>query len=193
LKKSRCLISLIVIIILLVVSGCGISGNSELSTSKEEGWHKTAGKTTGQDWYIMTHYQKEDIVKGIIKTWEDNGHIVTEDADWFINNLDAFYDDEVTQDMNLAEAMSMLAVSGNVFKDDQEKIEKSMSTITEYEKKIWQYCMDRWEYYDIIEGEYSGDKYTDNVFQDAVNEFGMTSQEIKTVWEKVDRASYGLE
>ena len=63
---------------------------------------------------------------------------------------------------------------------------------TSKEEEIWKYCRDRWEYYDRLEGDYSGDKYTENVFQDAAVRFNITSSEAKRIWEKVDGAKLGL-
>lgn len=61
------------------------------------------------------------------------------------------------------------------------------------EEAVWQYCMNRWEYYDQIEGGYAGDKYTKQVFRDAGNQFGITASEAERIWNKVDRSKYGLD
>jgi hypothetical protein len=81
------------------------------------------------------------------------------------------------------------------FKEDLDEIsddvyEKATDTggYTSKEEHIWKYCMDRWEHYDNIEGGYSGDKYTKNVFQDAATEFNITNVEAENIWNKVDRA-----
>lgn len=63
---------------------------------------------------------------------------------------------------------------------------------TDEEERIWKYCQDRWDYYDKLEGGYSGDKYTVNVFQDAGDKFGISASEAKSIWSKVDRAKLGL-
>lgn len=63
---------------------------------------------------------------------------------------------------------------------------------TDEEEKIWQYCMDRWDYYDRLEGGYAGDKYTENVFEDAANQFNTTPSKAEDIWKKVDRAKLGI-
>lgn len=63
---------------------------------------------------------------------------------------------------------------------------------TSEEEQIWRYCRDRWEYYDRLEGGYSGDKYTEDVFRDAATRFNITSSEAERIWGKVDGAKLGL-
>jgi len=60
------------------------------------------------------------------------------------------------------------------------------------EEEIWKYCMDRWEYYDELEGGYSGDKYTEEVFDDAGEKFGISDSEAERIWDKVDKAKLGI-
>lgn len=61
------------------------------------------------------------------------------------------------------------------------------------EEEIWQYCMNRWDYYDRLAGGYAGDKYTSQVFKDAGKEFGISAAEAERIWDKVDRSKYGLD
>lgn len=63
---------------------------------------------------------------------------------------------------------------------------------TNKEEEIWKYCMDRWEYYDELEGGYSGDKYTEEVFDDAGEKFGISDSEAERIWDKVDKAKLGI-
>lgn len=60
------------------------------------------------------------------------------------------------------------------------------------EYEIWEYCRNRWEYYDKLEGKYSGDKHTEDVFNDASKEFGISSSEAKEIWEKIDLEQMGI-
>lgn len=60
------------------------------------------------------------------------------------------------------------------------------------DEQVWQYCQDRWKYYDNLEGGYSGDKHTNDVFQDAGTEFGISPSEAKAKWDSVDQAKVGL-
>lgn len=79
-------------------------------------------------------------------------------------------------------------ISGELYKSA-----KDLGGYTEKEEAIWKYCQDRWNYYDRLEGGYSGDKYTNNVFQDAGNEFGITAKAAEAIWAKVDKAKLGID
>ncbi|AKL95580.1 hypothetical protein CACET_c21330 [Clostridium aceticum] len=63
---------------------------------------------------------------------------------------------------------------------------------TNEEERVWKYIMDRWSYYDDLEGGYAGDKYTKQVFQDASIRFNITASEAERIWNKVDRAKLGI-
>lgn len=195
-KNKSNIVMIIVVCLFFIFILKGSNGSDEQSvgtnvnTSNEDGWKKTAGNTTGNDWLTMTTFQKADIVSGVIGTWEKNGEDVVKSKHWFVNNLNDFYDKD-TFDINLSKAMSMIAVTGGAFKEDADRIEKATSKLSDREEEIWQYCMDRWEYYDDLEGGYSGDKYTEEVFKDASNEFGITASEAENTWSTVDRAKLG--
>lgn len=77
-------------------------------------WTKTAGETDGYDWIGMTDGQKNDIVLGVMQSWLDAGKTIDVDEYYFIDAMDAFYGDEATNSTNLAEALSMTAVAGDV-------------------------------------------------------------------------------
>ncbi len=160
-------------------------------TSSNTGWHKTAGETTEDDWLKMTDYQKEDIVNAMINSVEKSGSKVVKDSKWFISNLNDFYKDGGTN-TNLAQAFSMILVAGGGTEEQQKKIESKTKNLTATEEAIWKYCNDRWEYYDRLEGRYSGDKYTEQVFKDAGNKFGISADEAERIWTKADRAKLGL-
>lgn len=76
---------------------------------------------------------------------------------------------------------------GNQIREDNDTGNYSIS-----EEAVWQYCMDRWDYYDALEGGYSGDKYTEQVFIDAGNEFGISASEAERIWDKVDKEKLGI-
>ncbi|MEK3758461.1 zinc ribbon domain-containing protein [Paenibacillus sp. FSL P4-0338] len=80
----------------------------------EETWNKTAGSTTGSDWLKMNNTQKKDIVEGVILDWKSNNFDVSVSSTYFISALNAFYGDVSSNSNNLAEAMSMIGLSGNV-------------------------------------------------------------------------------
>ena len=65
-------------------------------------------------------------------------------------------------------------------------------TSTGTDEQVWQYCEDRWTYYDTLNGEYSADKYDTEVFNDASSNFGITASEAQSKWDKVDAVKKGV-
>ena len=86
------------------------SGN----TPSQSTWNKTAGTTTGYDWADMNYEQKESLVSGVIQSWKNSGKISEVGSSWYISNLNDFYGDSATNGTDVAKAMSMIAVSGNI-------------------------------------------------------------------------------
>lgn len=72
----------------------------------------------------------------------------------------------------------------------------SASSQTEYisvdAKTVWKFCKDRWAYYDKLENKYSGDKYTQKVFEEAGAKFGISPQKAKELWDKADKENLGV-
>lgn len=60
------------------------------------------------------------------------------------------------------------------------------------DEEIWKYCVDRWDHYDELACKYSGDKYTQDVFNDAALKFGISVSKAESIWKKVDGAKLGL-
>lgn len=49
-------------------------------------------------------------------------------------------------------------------------------------KKICEYIQSRYDYYDSLNGGYAGDKYTDIIWQEAMNKYGLTSSQLDVIW-----------
>ena len=58
--------------------------------------------------------------------------------------------------------------------------------------KVWQYCNDRWAYYDRLAGRDTGDLYTERVFRDAGVEFGISPMQAELYWDEYDKRSMGI-
>jgi len=50
------------------------------------------------------------------------------------------------------------------------------------EVEIKKYVQSRYDHYDNIAGGYSGDKYTNTIFQETATKFGITKEEVEMVW-----------
>lgn len=75
---------------------------------------------------------------------------------------------------------------------DELRQENDTGNYSNNDEAIWQYCQNRWDYYDALEGGYSGDKYTEQVFIDAGNKFGISATEARRIWDKVDKEKLGI-
>lgn len=67
--------------------------------------------------------------------------------------------------------------------DEAERKEDKYSSLTNKEKKeICEYIESRYEYYDNLNGGYSGDKYSDTIMEEAANKYGLTVTQIEIIW-----------
>lgn len=89
--------------------------------------------------------------------------------------------------LNTAESVFMTAT---VSTRKEESADTTVSTSTHEE--VWQYCVDRWSYYDKINGSYSSDKYDTQVFGDAGVNFNITPEVAQATWDKVDKVKTGV-
>ena len=75
------------------------------------------GQTDGKAWLAMSGKEKLDIVNRAMSNWELTGVKVSRDADWFVEVLNMFYEDNHTDTskVKVSEAMSVLGLGGNAF------------------------------------------------------------------------------
>ena len=74
--------------------------------------------------------------------------------------------------------------------DEADRKEDKYSSLTNKEKKeICEYIESRYEYYDNLNGGYSGDKYSDTIMEEAANKYGLTVTQIEIIW--MNMYSYG--
>lgn len=55
------------------------------------------------------------------------------------------------------------------------------------QNEVYQYCQDRWDFYEVKDGGYYPSKHDHRVFEDAAQEFGMTSEAVMKVFDKIDK------
>ncbi len=63
--------------------------------------------------------------------------------------------------------------TSNSSKDDQKELAKL----------VYNWCQDRFEYYDEKDGYYTGDKHDDDVFEDASRHFGKSKSEVRKLYD----------
>lgn len=49
-------------------------------------------------------------------------------------------------------------------------------------KKICEYIQRRYDYYDSLNGGYSGDKYSDTIMQEAADKYNLTVSQVEIIW-----------
>ena len=89
---------------------------------------------------------------------------------------------ESTEESNVA-YNSSIAVNDTEQTTESYTSEDIYSSLTNSEKKaICNYIERRYDYYDTLNGGYSGDKYSDTIMQEAANEFGITAEQAYIIW-----------
>ena len=73
--------------------------------------------------------------------------------------------------------------SKDTWASEYENKNDSINKITDAQRTtIKNWINNRYDYYDNIEGQYTGDKYTETIFNEAADEFGYTYEEISNIW-----------
>lgn len=56
-------------------------------------------------------------------------------------------------------------------------------SLTDADKiRICEYIQEQYDNYDKLEGRYTGDKYSDQIFEDAAHNYGLTVEQISIIW-----------
>lgn len=113
-----------------------------------------------------------------------------ESAEDYANNIDPNYSGELSSEINAY--IKMLDAELGKTEDNSEKqeaYEKASTSTDTYnsltnsgKKKICNYIDERYAYYDSLEGGNSGDKYSDKIWQEAAEKFGLTESQISIIW-----------
>ncbi|HCC07271.1 MAG TPA: hypothetical protein DEP72_03765 [Clostridiales bacterium] len=69
----------------------------------------------GYSWVKMSNKDKNDVVNLVLYTWKEANIKLKVNAEWFIQNLEAYYGEDYTNNGKLIETMSMLAAGGDKF------------------------------------------------------------------------------
>lgn len=142
-------------------------------------------------WKNISYNEKVNLIESIIDIWKQDGNEVKYDASWFYEAIEASMIEG--EKINLLDKMNLIALMGNVFGKRDELIQKLLRQITKEEFEIYHYVEERFNYYDTKEGYYSGDKYFYESIKDGAKKFNLSNEEIRCVWDKVDKAKCGVE
>lgn len=97
--------------------------------------------------------------------------------------IDPNYNGEFADEMHsFAEQIIPNDTAEEAFNDAANK-ENTYTNLTNSKKKeICQYIQSRYDYYDELNGGYSGDKYSDIIMQEAADKYGLTTNQIDIIW-----------
>ncbi|MGD6964440.1 hypothetical protein ACQCVB_19745 [Fictibacillus phosphorivorans] len=68
----------------------------------------------GNDWLTLSSDEKYSLIDEALSNIKSHGTVVSAEADWFVEALDAFYGDEMTNSTLVSEAIAMSGVAGGV-------------------------------------------------------------------------------
>ncbi|WP_144474011.1 hypothetical protein [Bacillus tropicus] len=68
----------------------------------------------GDDWVKMDASQKSYIVSSVLTSLKSKGYTISEDTDWFVDALNAFYGEDVTNSTKVTEAITLAGFGGKV-------------------------------------------------------------------------------
>lgn len=149
-------------------------------------------KIGNEEWKSMSDNQKKIAIQEILTLWKLKGKNIKYDVDWFLKA----YETSIVEGDNttLEERLTLLAIIGNAFGDRDDKIKKLMSKLTKEEIKKYNYITNKFTEY---EKEHHSTSVPDNAFDDIIEatakEFNMKSIELEKLWQKVNKATHGVE
>ena len=107
-----------------------------------------------------------------------------ESAKEFAANIDPTYDGAFAKEMQ-SFANELLSSESNrleSYTEVKSSTDKYNNLSNNDKKKICDYIQSRYDYYDSIAGSYSGDKYTDIIWQEAEEKYNLTETQIDIIW-----------
>lgn len=91
--------------------------------------------------------------------------------------------DEVFSDEIISFVVELLGDEKEQIREETITAEEKCNALTKTEKQgIVDYIQGRYDYYDSQTGKYSGDKYTDTIWQGAEQKYGLSSSCLDEIW-----------
>lgn len=106
-----------------------------------------------------------------------------EQAIEYAEKIDPDYSGELANEIHAFVAKIIPSGVSQENHNEAENKEDKYSGLTNKEKKeICSYIESRYEYYDNLNGGYSGDKYSDTIMEEAAQKYGLTVTQIEIIW-----------
>lgn len=159
---------------------------------------KTSADELGTGKYIEDIYEQypdDDVISNIYfystakieyehyKTLDNTKYL--EIAKEYAKNIDPNYNGELSEEIHqfTNELLKITAEERETSHSQAEEKTDKYNSLTNSEKKeICDYIQSRYDYYDSISGGYSGDKYSDTIWQEASSKYGLTESQISIIW-----------
>lgn len=101
----------------------------------------------------------------------------------YAEKIDPAYSGELAEEIHTFVSKIMPSEISQEKHDTASQKEDKFNSLTNKEKKeICAYIESRYEYYDKINGGYSGDKYSDTIMKEAAQKYGLTVKQIDIIW-----------
>lgn len=86
--------------------------NNNNSSSESSTSETNISTNDGDDWVKMDASQKYNIVSSVLTSLKSKGYTISEDTDWFVDALNAFYGENVTNSTMVTEAITLAGFGG---------------------------------------------------------------------------------
>lgn len=203
-NKAFKIFSIIICILLSIccMTSCNTDENTvsidpiqEARTNVVNKWKNDQGKS-GTTKYIEDIYKKypnDEVISNIYfysiaKEEYDNYKSLNDDkylkiAKEYASKIDSSYSGEFSNEIQ-SFANEILGNSRDEEYSSAKESEDRYNNLTNAEKKeICNFIQSRYDYYDSISGgKYTGDKYTDVIWKEAEEKYGLTETQIDIIW-----------
>ena len=116
---------------------------------------------------------------GYYETLDDIKYL--EYAKEYAANIDPNYSGEFSEEIQLF-ADELLEDRDNSYSVQKETTDRYSSLTNSEKKEICNYIQRRYDYYDSLSDGYSGDKYTDVIWEEASEKYGLTESQLDVIW-----------
>lgn len=199
---SKRIILVLTLLLVFVATGCGMQNTGPTLSSVEiarndviEKWTTAEGELGTARFIedIYKEYPDDDVISNIYFyciAKEQYGHYESlgtskylDQAIEYAEKIDPDYSGELADEIHAFVNKIIPSGVSQEQHDEAERKEDKYSSLTNKEKKeICEYIESRYEYYDNLNGGYSGDKYSDIIMEEAANKYGLTVTQIEIIW-----------
>lgn len=197
--------SFIIILCLLLIAGCSLENTGPTLSPVEIARNDVIEKwTTAEDELetsrfiedMYEEYPDDDVISNIYFYYiakMQYGHYESlgkskylDQAIEYAEKIDPDYSGELADEIHaFVDKIVPSGISQEQHNEAERKEDKYNSLTNKEKKEICGYIESRYEYYDKLNGGYSGDKYSDIIMEEAAKKYGLTVTHIEIIWMKM--------